>query len=123
MTEPNRKQRTLSQNAALHKYCELLAEALNDAGFDMRSFPWKEGVDIPWNKDMVKEYLWKPVMEVMTGKHSTTEMNTVDPSEIYEVVNRHIAQTTGVQVDWPSEESLMYETEEMQKQTMRQDNP
>ena len=27
------KQRTITQNAAVHKYCELLAEALNDAGW------------------------------------------------------------------------------------------
>jgi len=32
----DKQQRTLLQNKALHKYCELLATALNDAGFDMR---------------------------------------------------------------------------------------
>ena len=107
-----RKQRSLSQNAALHLYCSRLADALNDAGFDMRSFPWKEGIDIPWNQAMVKEFLWKPVMEVMTGKHSTTEMNTVDPSEIYDVVDRHISQVTGVHVEFPSEETLSEEQRE-----------
>ena len=106
MPEPNRKQRTPQQNAAFWLYCTRLAEALNEAGFDMRSFPWKEGIDIPWNKQMVHDFLWIPVQEVMTTKESTTELNTVDVNEIYEVVNRHIAQTTGVSVEWPSEESL-----------------
>ena len=30
------KQRTNLQNAALHKYLQLLADALNDAGYDMK---------------------------------------------------------------------------------------
>ena len=41
----------------------------------------------------------------MTGKHSTTELNTVDPSEIYEVLNRHLGERLGVHVEWPSEET------------------
>ena len=98
-----RKKRTPPQNNALHLYCELLAQALNDAGFDMKR-TLKHDVEIPWNKDMVKEHIWKPVQESMTGKKSTTEMNTVDPSEIYEVVSRYLGQRTGVYVPWPSNE-------------------
>ena len=99
----DRKQRTLQQNKALHKFCELLADALNDAGYDMKK-TLKPGVDIPWTKDMIKEHIWRPVMKAMEGVESTTEMNTVDPSEIYEVVNRHMAEKFGVHVSWPSNE-------------------
>ena len=99
----DRKQRTLQQNKALHKFCELLADALNDAGYVMKK-TLKPGVDIPWTKDMIKEYIWRPVMKAMEGVESTTEMNTVDPSEIYEVVNRHMAEKFGVHVSWPSNE-------------------
>ena len=98
-----RKRRTLSQNAALHLYCERLAEALNNAGYDMKR-TLKEDVEIPWTKEMAKEYLWRPIQKVMTGEESTTEMNTVEPSEIYEVLNRHIAEKFGVSVPWPSHE-------------------
>lgn len=102
----NRKQRTSQQNKSLHKFCELLAEALNEAGYEMKAVLAVKQVDIPWNKDRVKDVLWKPLQEAMTGKESTTELNTVDPSEIYEVLNRHISQNFGVHVPWPSEESL-----------------
>jgi hypothetical protein len=86
----------------LHLYLDRLAEALNDAGYDMKK-TLKEDVDIPWNRDMAKDFLWRPIQKAMTGKESTTEMNTVDPSDIYEVLNRHIAEKFGVSVPWPTE--------------------
>lgn len=100
------KTRTTQQNKALHKYCELLAEALNDAGYEMKAVLAVKQVDIPWNKDRVKDVLWKPLQEVVTGKSSTTELSTIDPSEIYSILDRHISQNFGVHVEWPSEESL-----------------
>lgn len=103
MIEAKRKQRTLSQNAALHLYCRRLAEALNDAGYDMQK-TLKPGVSIPWNENLVKELIWRPVQEAMTDKHSTTELNTKDPSEIYEVLNRHMSEKFGISVSWPSED-------------------
>jgi len=100
------KARTVQQNKALHKYCELLAEALNDAGYEMKAVLAVKQVDIPWNKDRVKDVLWKPLQEAMTGKESTTELSTTDPSEIYNVLDRHISSNFGIHVEWPSEESL-----------------
>jgi len=61
-------------------------------------------VDIPWNKNTVHDLLWVPIQKAMTGKESTTELESPDPSEIYEVLNRHLAQKFGVSVRWPSEE-------------------
>jgi len=96
--------RTIKQNASLHVYCELLAEALNDAGYDMKK-TLKPEVDIPWRKESVKEHLWKPIQKALTGKESTTDISTVEPSEIYDVLNRHIGEKFGVHVDWPSIET------------------
>ena len=96
-------QRTSQQNKALHKYCELLAEALNEAGYDMKK-TLKPEIDIPWNKDTVKEYIWKPVQKALIGKESTTEMTKLDPGQVYEVLNRHISEKFGVFVPFPSEE-------------------
>lgn len=98
------KQRTTTQNKAKHKYFELLAVALNDAGLDMRKV-LKEGVDIPWNKDAVKEHLWRPIQKVITGKASTTELTTAEPSEIYNVLSRHISYKFGINIPWPSKRS------------------
>jgi len=97
-------QRTGQQNKALHKYCAMLAEALNEAGLDARK-TLKPEVDIPWSGEMVKNMLWRPIQEAMTGKESTTELNTVEPSEIYDVLSRHIASKFGINVEWPSDET------------------
>ena len=94
-------QRTLTQNKAMHKYFELLAEALNEAGYDMKRL-LKEEVDIPWTKESVKEHLWKPIQEIMIKAKSTTELNTAQPNNIYLVLSRHIGEKTGVYVDWPN---------------------
>ena len=97
--------RTGQQNKSLHKYCELLADALNDAGYEMKAVLSVKQVDVPWNRDTVKEVLWRPIQEALTGKESTTELDRVEPSQVYEVLNRHIASHFGVSVPWPSEES------------------
>ena len=95
--------RTLKQNKALHKYCEMLAEALNDAGLDMRTV-LKPGVAIPWNKERVKDALWRPIQEAMTDKESTTELDTAEPSRIYDVLDRHLGEKFGLHVPWPQDE-------------------
>lgn len=101
-----RKQRTTQQNKAIHKYFELLADALNESGWEMkRLLSQKPEIEIPWTPSSIKECIWRPVLRAMTGEDSTTKMNTVDPSEIYQVVDRHISQLTGVHVEFPSEES------------------
>ena len=94
--------RTLTQNAALHLYFDMLASALNDAGLDMKTV-LKPEIDIPWTKESVKAHLWKPIQKIMMDKDSTTELDTVNPSEVYEVLARHMSEKFGVFVEWPSQ--------------------
>lgn len=96
-------QRTLTQNKALHKYFELLAQELNQAGFDMKR-TLKPGIDIPWSPATVKEYLWKPVQHAYLDKESTTELTTKEIDKVYDVLNRHLGETTGVTVVFPSKD-------------------
>lgn len=102
--ESRKKQRTLSQNASLHLYLTLLADELNDSGQDMRKV-LKETVDIPWDKDTAKRFLWKPVQEIMVDKISTAELTTDEVSKIYKVLDRHIGEKCGVHIEWPSVEN------------------
>lgn len=96
------KQRSLTQNRALHLWCQWMADTLNDAGFDMRR-TLREDVDVPWTGHSVKEYLWRPVQEAVTHKHSTTEITTVEPTEIHAVISRHLGQRLGIEAPpWPS---------------------
>ena len=97
------EQRTALQNKAMYKYFDILAEALNAAGWDMRK-TLKEEVEIPWTKESVKNHLWRPIQEIMFSKHSTTEMNTKEPGEVYAVLDRHLSSKTGVHVEWPKNE-------------------
>lgn len=97
------KQRTSLQNAALHKYFTLLAEELNLAGYDMKR-TLKPSVEIPWTPDSVKEFLWKPVQHAYLDKESTTELTTKEIDKVYDVLNRHLGETTGVTVVFPSKE-------------------
>lgn len=96
-------QRTSQQNKALHKYFTLLADELNAAGYDMRR-TLKPGVDIPWTPELVKQYLWKGIQEAMLGSDSTRELTTKEIDKVYDVLNKHLGETTGVHVAFPSKE-------------------
>lgn len=98
------RQRSPLQNRSLHLYCRLLADALNDAGYDMRKV-LKEGVEIPWSERTVKEYLWRPIQRVVTGDESTTQPDRDEYPEVYETLYRHMAQKFGVTVAWPVKEN------------------
>lgn len=104
VTTKNGKQRTPTQNAALHKFCELLATALNDAGFDFREFV-KAGYAVPFTPELVKNHLWRPIQKAVTGKESTTKPETHEYSLIYDVLNVKLAEH-GIHVPWPSKDSM-----------------
>ena len=99
-------QRTDQQNKALHKYFSLLAEALNDAGYDMQHVLTQKQVSIPWSGDRVKDLLWREIQRAMLNKESTTELNRSEVSQVYEVLDRHISEKFGVHVEFPSEDRL-----------------
>ena len=96
----NEKQRTILQNKSLHKYYDLLAEELNNAGLDMKKV-LKPEVDIPWTTLTVKEFIWRPIQDIMLDKESTTQLNTSEINEIYQVVSRHLAKKFGIDLPFP----------------------
>ena len=101
----NDNQRTLQQNKAMHKYFTLLAEELNQAGYDMKR-TLKPSVDIPWSPETVKEYLWKPIQNAQLMKQSTTQLTTKEIDLVYDTLNRYLAEKTGVYVPFPSSEAV-----------------
>lgn len=100
----NIKKHTDQQRKALHLFCELVAQALNDAGYTVQK-TLRHDIDIPWTKDLVKELIWRPVQRAMTEKNSTTQLDRVEPSQIYEVLNLHLGEKLGIHVEWPCEET------------------
>jgi len=97
--------RTSQQNKAVHKYLDLLSTALNDAGYETKAVLEVKQVEVPWNGSLAKELLWRPIMKALTGKESTTEMDSINPSDVYLVLDRHISENFGVHVEFPSEEN------------------
>lgn len=92
--------RTDKQNAAMHLWFTQIAEALNEAGLDMRAV-LKPSIEIDWTPVLVKEYLWRPVQKLVVQKQSTTELNKqTEINLIYETINRFLAQK-GIHIDFP----------------------
>lgn len=95
------EKRTSLQNRALHKYFSLLAEELNNAGYDMRK-TIKKDIDIAWSGISVKEYLWRPIQKTYLQEKSTTNLKTGDIDKIYDILNKVISERCGVSVQFPS---------------------
>ena len=104
MKELTPQQRTLLQNKAMYKYFRLLAKALADAGLDARKV-MKPEIAIPFTPEMVKDLLWDKIQKAMTGKESTTELDTVEPSQIHAVLDLHMGEKFGIHVPFPSDEN------------------
>ncbi len=94
-------QRSLKQNSALHVYFKLMAETLNDAGLEIHMDFLGKSIDVPWSPGEVKERIWKPIMQAQTGKTSTAKLDRKEVSEIYEVLNRFMAERHSVLVPFP----------------------
>jgi hypothetical protein len=99
------KQRTPTQNNCMWKYCTMLADSLNEGGIDFRQ-ALKPGVDVPFNKDLVNEYLWDVFQEAITGHKSSTKPDRSQYSEIYDRVNAFTINRWGISVPWPSKDTM-----------------
>lgn len=96
-------QRTLSQNAAMHKFFQMLSDDLTNAGLDMQK-TLKPGVSIPWTPEMTKLLLWKPIQDAMYSKDSTTSLTTKEVNAVYEVLIRHLAEKFNITTPFPGED-------------------
>lgn len=93
--------RTEKQNAALHKYFELVAEAMNDAGYSVQAVLQKK-MEIEWNPRLIKEILWRPAQQVILGVKSTTELDKQgDIDKVYDHLNRHLSEKFFVHIPFP----------------------
>jgi hypothetical protein len=99
------KRRTPSQNNAIHLYCEQLANACNEAGYDMKAI-LREDAEIPCTKDSIKRLVWAKVQEALYGKKETSKLSSSEVDEVYKVVDRHISETRGIHVEFPSRHTL-----------------
>lgn len=98
----NKAARTTLQNRSIHKYCALLAEAFESSGLDMQEVLSK-AVPVKWTMESVKEVIWKRIQVVMyPDKPSTTQLDTKDVNEVYQVISRHMATEFNIKQSFPN---------------------
>lgn len=115
--EPIKKKalRTSQQNRALHKYFEMLADALNEGGFTVQ-LVLKQKMELDWTKDMVKDVLWRTAQKAILKKESTKDLNKQeDIDRVYDHLNRHLSEKFGVHVAFPSAEPGYADTAPLKK--------
>lgn len=96
-----KSQRSYQQNRALHLWFKLVAEELNSAGYSVQDVLSKK-MDFDFNKDIVKETLWRPAQERILGKKSTVDLRkTGEIDEVWEHLNRHLGEKFGIHVEFP----------------------
>ena len=96
-----RPKRTLQQNKAIHKYFDLVAKKLNDEKHYLVSFVGSRKVNRLWTGMLVKEFIWRPLQLAESGTTSTTQLDTVQPSVIYDHVNAFLGTEFGLYVPFP----------------------
>ncbi len=98
------KQRTNLQNAALHVYCDQIADALTNRGITFTMF-FKDGFEVPWTRDIVKDNVWRPIQEAICDEVSTTKPITSDYKKIYEALDKKLCEWD-FDIPWPSKDNI-----------------
>lgn len=99
--------RTLRQNKAIHLYCEMIAEMLNEIGWTFRFEGLKNTeMELKYTMILVKETIWRPIQIALFGKESTTELSTKEVSEVSEQIEHFFAVKQGIDLPFPSIENL-----------------
>ena len=98
------RQRTSQQNRALHLFCQILAQNLNNAGLDVRTL-LKPGINIPWTMESVKLLIWHPIQKAMYGTNSTAFLRKQEQIDsIHSVIMRELGDKHGVEyLPFPSD--------------------
>jgi len=93
-----KKTRTSAQNRALHQFCEDLAITFNDGGIDQRAYmaALKEGVEISWSKESVKEVIWREFQKALGMPESTTRLATEEVTRIHMQIAKFVAERFGI---------------------------
>lgn len=85
--------RTNLQNRALYLYFTFVAETLNDHGLYLQTMDlFGLPVEKKWDKDLVKEFIWKPIQKTLFDIESTTKLKTNEIDIVLDVLTNHFAK-------------------------------
>jgi hypothetical protein len=98
------KKYSAKQRGALHVWCQMIADTLNECGqYRVRVSPIsKQGIEIPWSMQAVKEDIYKPVLMASSGKKSTEDQTSKTPSKVALIICKHFADAGIICPPWPS---------------------
>ena len=97
--------RTWRQNNTLHLLFRRMAEALNDAGFEI-PHPFKPDLEIPYSEESVTELLYKPIITMYFKVDRSTDLDTEQLSESMTILVDAVNRNTGVYVHIPTGEPV-----------------
>lgn len=100
---PEKKPRSSKQNRSLHKYCDIIANKMNAAGFTQRKLvgSFKEGFELIITSEMIKA-IFREVAKAMYHKESTAQLTTVEIQAVYLAVDERFGTVAGVRAEWPA---------------------
>lgn len=108
------KIRTIKQNKSYQKGCEIAAIKLNDGGWTRNKMFKIRQIELPYSREGFQEDVTKPFMEAAYQKTSSTQLSTVEMSQMWSKIRDQIIVSTtnsnlGPTVDigpFPSLESM-----------------
>ena len=93
--------RSNQQNRALHKFFNMISEALNEIG---EEFIYKglKGSDMSLNYSpkIVKDFFWRPIQVTLFGFESTTKLKTEEMNQIIDIIIKFFGDK-GVLIEFP----------------------
>ena len=97
-----KKRRTLTQNNAIHRWCELVSTALNEAGkIRIIIMPGGKEVVSSWSMEAFKRDVWHTIQAAHLDTSSTADLEPKQVSEIYEIINRDVLAEINIHVPFP----------------------
>lgn len=93
--------RTLAQNSSLHLWCNMIASKLNKEKMTIQHVIKLNSV---WCGDRVKELIFKPTVEHLYDKKSTTKLNKDEFDLIIDTITKYLGEKGIECPEFPSKE-------------------
>lgn len=108
MKELTEKQRTSLQNRSLHKLFNDISNHCIETGLDQKTIVKAlTEYTISASPQFIKE-IWRSIQISLTGKKSTTDLNTKEIDQVYDVFNKFISEITGEHFAFPNIQDLLH---------------
>jgi len=99
--EIRKPQRTDKQNNSIHKYCELVANELNEAGITKQDAIPLIKVSGIWSMQSVKEDIWKAFQWYLGLGDKTSKLKTNEVTQVYELTNQFLGEKLKTHIPFP----------------------